>query len=78
MQLLSARVAAQTKVQVAEADTAALFMTIATIVGLTSNAGVVEQLINLPDSASYLRLVSGSNTVQNVTLRAVLDKITAL
>jgi hypothetical protein len=71
-------VAAQCKVQVAEADTAGLYQTLATVVGSTGNSAVVEQVVSIPDSAQYLRTVSGSNTGQNVTLRVVLEKITAL
>jgi hypothetical protein len=71
-------VAAKCKVQVAEADVAAKFMTLATVYGTTGNADVVEAVIGLPDTAQYLRLVSGSNTGQNVTLRGVLETLTAL
>lgn len=70
-------VPAQTKVQVSEDTTAANFITIATITGLTSNSGVMERVIQIPSEAKYVRLVSGSNTGQNVTLRAVIDLITA-
>ena len=71
-------VAAQCKLQVSEADTAAKYMTLATVVGSTANNGVVEAVMAVPDPAEYLRLISGSNTGQNVTLRAVIEKVTAL
>ena len=71
-------IAAQCKVQIAEADTAALFMTLATLVGGVTNSGVYEWCVQIPDSAEYLRLVGGSNTGQNVTYRAVQEQITAL
>lgn len=68
---------AQCKVQIAELDTAAKFMTIATVVGLSSANGIVEQEVAIPDTAIKLRTVSGSNTGQNVTERVVLEKVTA-
>lgn len=71
-------VAAQCKVQIAEVDTAAKYMTLATVVGLTSNNGVVEAVVAIPDPAEQLRFVSGSNTGQDVTLRVVIEKVTGL
>jgi hypothetical protein len=71
-------IAANCKVQVSEDATAGNFMTIATVAGNTTNNGIVEALVQLPDTAMQVRTVSGSNTAQNVTLRVVLEKITAL
>lgn len=71
-------VAAQVAVQIAEDTTSGNFMTIATVQGSVANSAVVESLVQLPDTAMQLRTVSGSNTGQNVTLRIVLEKITAL
>ncbi len=71
-------VPAQCKVQMSEADTAALFMTLATLVGGTVNSEVREWVVKIPKSVHYLRFVSGSNTGQNVTLRVVVERTTAL
>lgn len=71
-------VAAQTKIQISEDTSAGNYMTIATLSGGVANNGISEYLIVVPDAAEHLRTVSGSNTAQNVTLRIVLEKITAV
>ncbi|HSV28836.1 MAG TPA: hypothetical protein VLL76_04740, partial [Candidatus Omnitrophota bacterium] len=71
-------VAAQCRVQVAEADTAAKFMTLATCQAGVTNSGVFEWVVIIPDPSMYVRFVSGSNTGQNVTLRVTVERITAL
>lgn len=70
-------VPAQCKILISEDTTSGNFITLATIKGDTANSAVVEQVVTIPDTATYVRFVSGSNTGQNVTLRVVLDKITA-
>lgn len=70
-------IAAQCKVQVSEDTTSGNFMTLATVIGTTVNSDVVEVSVAIPDTAQQVRFVSGSNTGQNVTLRVVLDKVTA-
>lgn len=70
-------VVAQCKVQISEDTTSGNFMTLATILGTTVNSDVVEVVVAIPDTAQQVRFVSGSNTGQNVTLRVVLDTITA-
>lgn len=76
---------AQCQVQISEDTVAGNFMTIAVVGGSIANyasapvvAGLVESVVQLPDTAKQLRLVSGRNTGQNVSIRAVLDKVTAL
>lgn len=71
-------VAAQAKVQISEDTTGANYMTLATVNGGTVNSAVTEYTIAIPDGAEHLQIVSGSNTAQNVTLRAVIEKITAV
>jgi len=71
-------VAAQTQVQISEDTTGANYMTLATLGGGTTNSAVSEYVVYIPDAALNLQFVSGSNTAQNVTLRVVLDTITAV
>ncbi len=71
-------VQAQTKVQISEDTTSGNYMTLTTVYGGTANSAVTECMVEIPDSAEHLRCVSGSNTAQNVTLRVVLEQITAL
>lgn len=71
-------IAAQVSVQLSEVDTAADFMELTAVDGGTTNSEVSEFVIDIPPSAEYLRFVSGSNTGQDVTLRVVIEKITAI
>lgn len=71
-------VAAQVQVQISEDTTAANYMTFATVNGGTVNNGITEFTIVLPDAAEHVQFVSGSNTAQNVTLRIVIEKVTAV
>ena len=70
-------VQAQCQIQVAETSTGD-YTTLATVYGGTVNSAISEYEIEVPDATLHMRFVSGSNTGQNVTLRAVLDTITAI
>lgn len=71
-------VPAQCSIQISEDTTAGNFIEHTLVVGTSVNSDVNEFVIELPDTALQLRFVSGSNTGQNVTLRIVVDKITAI
>lgn len=69
-------VAAQTRVQVSEDGTN--YYDLTTLKGSTTNSDVVAYHIDIHPAVSNVRFISGSNTGQNVTLRIVIEKITAL
>ena len=68
----------QVAVQVSEDTTAGDYMTLATVYSGTVNSAVSEYVVEIPDTALHVQFVSGSNTGQNVTLRIVIEKITAI
>jgi len=70
-------VQAQCKVQVAETS-AGDYTTLATVYGGVVASAITEYEVEIPDATPHVRFVSGSNTGQAVTLRAVLDTITAI
>ena len=70
-------VQAQCQIQVAETSTGD-YTTLATVYGGVVNSAVSEFEVEIPDATPHMRFVSGSNTGQAVTLRAMLDTITAI
>lgn len=71
-------VAAQVLIQVS-ADNSEWYDFGRALVGLTTNSGVASWGgIEIPIGVEYLRLVAGSNTVQNVTVDADISEVTAL
>jgi hypothetical protein len=48
------------------------------IVGTTGNSEVVSHTLNTPVGAKYLKVVSGSNTGQNVTIRVEGTEVTVV
>jgi hypothetical protein len=71
-------VAPRCDVKVSEDTTTAHFMKLLTVNGDTVNSSVNEFFVELPDSGERLNVVCGSNTVQNVTLRLVDERITGI
>ena len=72
-------VAAQVQIQVA-ADVGGTLWTNfgAPLVGSTTNSAVSQWSVEIPIGVAAVRTVSGSNTVQNVTLDADVSNVTAL
>ena len=68
----------QCAINIAEDTTSAHYTNLTTVFGGTVASAVSEFAIEIPDSAEHLEFVYGSNTGQAVTLRAVIEKITAL
>lgn len=48
------------------------------LVGSTTNSAVSSWSVEIPIGAEFVRTVSGSNTGQNVTIRAELSEVTAV
>ena len=48
------------------------------VAGVTTASAVSSWSVDLPASVARVRLVSGSNTVQNVTLDADISQVTAI
>ncbi len=72
-------VAGQCSVQISEDTTAGNYMQLALVKsGDLLSGTVAEYVIAIPDAATHLRFVSGSNTTHDCTLRIVLDKVTGL
>lgn len=72
-------VPAQVQVQVAADSGGTLFVDYGgPLVGGTSNNGVSSWSVLLPMSVAAFRIVSGSNTVQNVTLDCDYDRVTGI
>lgn len=71
-------VAPRVDIQTSEDTTAGNYSTLFTVNGDTVNSSVNARDVWLNDSVEHARFISGSNTVQNVTLRIVCEKITAL
>lgn len=72
-------IAAQTQIQVA-ADAAGTLATNfgGALVGSTANSAVTSWSVDIPIGVGAFRLVSGSNTAQNVTLDADYSRVTAI
>lgn len=72
-------VAGQVQIQVAADAAGTLFVNFGgALVGSTSNSGVTSWSVDLPFGIGAFRLVSGSNTGQNVTLNADYSKVTGI
>lgn len=72
-------VAAQVQIQVAADTGGTLWVNLGgPLVGGTSNNGVSQWSVELPDGVQAFRTVAGSNTGQNVTLDADYSRITAI
>jgi hypothetical protein len=72
-------IAAQVQIQVAADSGGTLFVNFGgALVGSTANSAVTSWSIDLPIGVGAVRLVSGSNTGQNVTLDADYSKVTAI
>jgi hypothetical protein len=48
------------------------------IVGTTGNSEVVSHAVNIPVGAEYAKVISGSNTGQDVTIRVEGTEVTAI
>ncbi|MCK5217869.1 MAG: hypothetical protein KAJ93_08770 [Methanosarcinales archaeon] len=48
------------------------------VVGTTGNSEIVSHAINIPVGIEHVKVVSGSNTGQNVTIRVEGSEITAI
>lgn len=70
-------IAAQSQVQIS-GDNSAFFDYGAPLVGSTTNSATATFSVELPIGVMYVRVVSGSNTAQNVTLDVVLQKVTGV
>jgi hypothetical protein len=71
-------VAPRCDVQTSEDTTAGNYSTLFTVNGDTVNSSVNTRDVWLNDAVEHARLVCGSNTVQNVTLRIVVEKVTGI
>lgn len=72
-------VAAQVQVQVANDAGGTLWTNFGgALVGPTSNNGTASWSIDIPIGVGAVRLVTGSNTAQDVTLDADISKVTAI
>jgi hypothetical protein len=71
-------VAPRVDVQTSEDTTAGNYSTLFTVNGDTVNSSVNTRDVWLNDAVEHARFISGSNTVQNVTLRIVCEKITGI
>ena len=72
-------VPAQVQVQVATDTGGTLFVNFGgPLVGSTGNGAVSSWSVQLPVGVNRLRLVAGSNTVQNVTVDADVSNVTAI
>ncbi len=48
------------------------------MVGLTGNNGVISWTVDIPIGIQYVRLVTGSNTAQDVTIDADISQVTKI
>jgi hypothetical protein len=71
-------VAPRVDIQTSEDTTAGNYSTLFTVNGDTVNSSVNTRDVWLNDAVAHARFISGSNTVQNVTLRIVCEKITGI
>jgi len=72
-------VAAQVQVQVAADVAGTLFVNYGgPLVGGVANSGVSSWSVELPLGVTRVRLVAGSNTVQNVTVDADISNVTGI
>jgi hypothetical protein len=71
-------VAPRVDIQTSEDTTAGNYSTLFTVNGDTVNSSVNTRDVWLNDAVEHARFISGSNTVQNVTLRIVCEKITGI
>jgi hypothetical protein len=71
-------VAGAVTVQIAEANVAGDYMALATITGGLTATTTYEAVVEIPDTAQWVRFVYGSNTIQIVSFRIVIDKTTGL
>lgn len=72
-------IAAQVQIQTANDSSGTLWVNFGgALVGSTTNSAVTSWSIDLPIGVGAVRLVSGSNTAQNVTLDADISNVTAL
>ncbi len=72
-------VPAQVQIEVANDTAGTLYVKYGgPLVGVTTNSAVSSWSVDLPASVARVRLVSGSNTVQNVTLDADISQVTAI
>lgn len=71
-------VAPRCDVQTSEDTTAGNYSTLFTVNGDTVNSSVNTRDVWLNDAVEHARLVCGSNTGQNVTLRIVVEKVTGI
>ena len=69
---------AQVKIQVAADAAGTLFVDFATLVSNTGNNVVTPWSVTIPIAVGAFRLVSGSNTAQNVTLDADYSRVTGI
>lgn len=69
-------IAPQVEVQICETS-GGTYIDVATVTGGLVNSGLTPYYVPLPDETKFYQIVSGSNTGQAVTLRAVLYGITA-
>ena len=72
-------IAAQVQIEVAADAAGTLFTKFGgALVGSTANSGVSSWSVQLPIGVAAFRLISGSNTAQNVTLDADYSKVTGI
>ncbi len=72
-------VPAQVQIQVANDVSGTLFVNYGgPLVGSTTNSAVTSWSIDVPIAVARLRLVSGSNTGQNVTLDSDISQVTGI
>lgn len=72
-------VPAQVQIQVAADVAGTLFVNFGgPLVGSTTNSAVTSWSVDLPIGVNRVRLVAGSNTVQNVTVDADISNVTGV
>lgn len=72
-------VAAQVQIQVANDSGGTLFVNFGgALVGSVTNSAVTSWSVDIPPGVGAIKLVSGSNTAQNVTINADISVITSL
>lgn len=72
-------IAAQVQVQVAADSGGTLWVNFGgPLVGTTTNSAVSKWSVEIPIGAAAVRIVSGSNTAQNVTLNADVSNVTGI
>jgi len=72
-------IAGQVQIQVANDVAGTLFVNFGgPLVGSTANSAVTSWSVDLPIGVTRVRIVSGSNTVQNCTLDADISNVTGI